>query len=76
MKAEEGNATQTKGTQNANCIFDPHCDGCEYYTKVGVSTTYVCDYILVEGHKRPCPPGEKCTVKSVKARRKPTWNIL
>ena len=36
------------------------CKGCYYYSG------WSCDYILFEKHRRPCPPGDQCTVKSSK----------
>lgn len=38
------------------------CRGCRYLRGrfVGYET---CDYIFIEGHRRPCPPGEDCTVQ-------------
>lgn len=46
---------------------DP-CGGCRYrrgYT----SDNKTCDYLLIEGHRRPCPPGAQCTVKKTIKRR-------
>lgn len=37
------------------------CKGCYYYSG------WNCDYILFEKHRRPCPPGDQCTVKSSKS---------
>ena len=33
------------------------CDGCIYLSRTG------CDYILIAGHRRGCPPGPNCTRK-------------
>lgn len=41
-----------------------HCRGCIYQRR-----GRYCDYIGIVGHKRPCPPGKKCTVKTVGDRR-------
>ena len=50
------------------------CVGCIYYGK----STGTCDYILIEDHSRPCPPGPECTVrrtvKEVKKVGKPRWD--
>lgn len=47
------------------------CEGCRYAS--GAS----CDYYLITGRRRPCPPGQDCTVKEParrhKAPRKPAW---
>ena len=36
-----------------------NCKGCIYYGE----SSKMCDYIEIMGHRRPCPPGDKCTVK-------------
>lgn len=59
---------------------DP-CEGCVDYIALGSGK--VCDYMLRNGHKRPCPPAAACTVKSTKPRdqadkrvRRPyTWDV-
>lgn len=41
---------------NKNCV------DCAY--RGSISGVYVhCAYIFATGHKRPCPPGDECTVK-------------
>lgn len=48
------------------------CKGCYYGTHTG--ELWVCDYILMTGHRRPCPPGEGCTVRIEAAQdRKRAW---
>lgn len=37
------------------------CKGCDY--AVLLSGEWCCDYLSVTGHRRPCPPGEGCTVR-------------
>lgn len=37
------------------------CKGCDY--AVLLSGEWCCDYLSVSGHRRPCPPGEGCTVR-------------
>ena len=37
------------------------CKGCAY--AVRLSSAWCCDYLLMTGHCRPCPPGEGCTVR-------------
>lgn len=38
-----------------------NCGDCQYRGKVGGMPC--CDYFLRTGNRRPCPPGEGCTVK-------------
>ncbi len=38
------------------------CKGCAY--AVLLSGDWCCDYLGVTGHRRPCPPGEGCTVRA------------
>ncbi len=44
--------------------IDRHCLGCRYY-KVLYRIIGWCDYIFMEGHRRPCQPGKDCTVKKI-----------
>lgn len=49
------------------------CLRCIYF---GLSTK-TCDYILLEGHRRPCPAGDGCTVRRTRKDlnvRKPKWD--
>lgn len=43
------------------------CEGCRYAAPVymgdGDELMTACVYILRTGHRRPCPPGEGCTVR-------------
>lgn len=39
------------------------CKGCAY--AVYLSGAWCCDYLQIAGHRRPCPPGEGCTVRKV-----------
>ncbi len=41
------------------------CKGCIYQ-----ACGRYCDYIGIVGHRRPCPPGSRCTVKTTRDRRK------
>lgn len=41
------------------------CKGCSYLGG-GIYIDRTCNYIFMEGHRRPCPPGERCTVKKLK----------
>jgi hypothetical protein len=45
-----------------------YCDNCVYSGTLTASTTKVCNYLLVTNKRRPCPPGEGCTVKVVRKR--------
>ena len=45
------------------------CKGCAYWCG-GPTTIKTCDYMLITGKRRPCPPGEGCTVKK-REKRKP-----
>lgn len=38
------------------------CEGCRYFYGF-YANTRCCNYIFVTGKKRPCPPGEECTVR-------------
>lgn len=54
---------------------DPHCVGCRYLTgKYGPT----CDYILIEGHQRPCSAEEvragRCTVRRRGKADRRNWN--
>lgn len=37
------------------------CEGCAYAIKLGGE--WYCDYLSMTGRRRPCPPGEGCTVR-------------
>lgn len=39
------------------------CKGCLYAGKAG--PFWGCDYILIEKKRRPCKPGDGCTVRTV-----------
>lgn len=45
---------------------------CLYFS----ATTQTCDYREIVGERRPCPPGDQCTVKTTgqKSLRKNPWN--
>ena len=50
-----------------------NCDNCVYSGVLSASATRICNYIFITNKKRPCPPGEGCTVKvarKVKRRKK------
>lgn len=50
--------------------FEKHpCFGCVYMGVLQGSTP-MCNYIFMEDKRRPCPPGEGCTVKSYGKYRK------
>ena len=41
------------------------CDGCYgcYFYGGRWATTKCCNYFLITGQRRPCPPGKECTVR-------------
>lgn len=41
----------------------PFCDGCFYYAKMAGGDMRYCSYYFRTNERRPCPPGEGCTVK-------------
>lgn len=50
-----------------------YCDNCVYSGVLTGIPTRCCNYFLVTNQRRPCPPGEGCTVKvgrKVKRRKK------
>ena len=51
---------------------DQACKGCEYHGKLhpGETSPGCCDYLLITGRRRPCPPGAGCTEKRLVNRRK------
>lgn len=42
--------------------MDHYCEGCEHFYSYYL-VNRCCNYIFDTGHKRPCPPGQGCTVK-------------
>lgn len=38
------------------------CEGCFYY-RGEYEINKCCNYIFIEGHRRPCPPDKECTVR-------------
>ena len=49
-------------------LVDDYCLGCVHrtiMTGVGESKTPACGYILNTEQRRPCPPGEGCTVREI-----------
>lgn len=42
-----------------------YCKGCKYWFG-DYEYNQCCNYIFIKGHRRPCPPGEKCTVKETR----------
>lgn len=38
-----------------------NCKGCAYAVLLGGK--WYCDYLMMTGRCRPCPPGEGCTVR-------------
>ena len=56
----------TPPVQNTN---KKHCKGCYYWFGINAGCD-CCNYIFVEGKRRPCPPGKDCTVKKPKKKGK------
>jgi hypothetical protein len=44
------------------CTNKDGCEGCIYY-RGDFEINKCCNYLLVKGERRPCPPGKDCTVK-------------
>lgn len=44
------------------------CKGCIYHSNV-------CNYLFDTGHRRPCPPGKACTVKTTRNQKRPRKGI-
>lgn len=75
-----GNGVPAHGGQSAAAVLkkrgdilwpvDKACKGCRYYKMMQCPSAMICDYISIEGKKRPCRPGKDCTVKTLKERRK------
>lgn len=40
-----------------------NCDNCYYWKRLHSEGLRCCHYIFIEDKRRPCPPGEECTVK-------------
>lgn len=45
---------------------DKYCDNCVYCGKFANGTIRYCNYLCATDNRRPCPPGEGCTVKIVR----------
>ena len=41
---------------------DPYCQNCVYCAGIYGGLSY-CNYLFRTNQRRPCPPGEGCTVK-------------
>lgn len=43
------------------------CKGCMYLGSLYAQSKRgcTCDYLLIAGHRRPCPPGAACTAKKL-----------
>ena len=58
-------------------LCDESCDSCKFCTMAQDPSTEgfmnACIYILRTGHKRPCPPGELCTVRVELPKPKHRW---
>ena len=49
-------------------VYNKACAGCVYMTFIA-GYLGCCDYIFMEGKRRPCPPGKGCTVKKKKGKK-------
>lgn len=54
-------------TENPN---KKYCKGCVYWGG-DYENNFCCNYIFIEKHSRPCPPGKDCTEKIVGKRMLP-----
>ena len=57
---------EIRGTANSpSPIRNPNIKGCEgcIYLRGEYDINKCCNYIFIKGERRPCPPGEGCTVK-------------
>lgn len=50
-------------------VCDNYCSSCIYSTLVTGGYNKMCNYLLYTDQRRPCPPGQGCTVR-VKSRAK------
>lgn len=48
------------------------CTGCRYF-RGDFEYNRCCNYIFDTGHRRPCPPGEGCTVKELLPHYRRSW---
>jgi hypothetical protein len=60
---------QMREARNANLVLPnianknkTGCEGCIYYS-ADYEVNKCCNYIFIKGKRRPCPPGNECTVK-------------
>ncbi len=57
------------------------CRGCHYAKKFSTAGKsemyYYCDYLCMEGHRRPCDPGKGCKVKrkAEEGERRSNFNV-
>lgn len=65
-KRESNNNPPQEHIANPN---EKHCKGCVYWG-AAYEGNECCNYIFVEGHSRPCPPGKGCTEKIVGKRKR------
>ena len=50
-----------------------NCDNCVYYIYLESIQDKCCNYLIQTGQRRPCPPGDGCTVKVGKHGKWQTW---
>ena len=66
QEREVGLKTGILGGDQLMC--DEYCTGCFYLTK-NSNLGYVCDYMLITDHRRPCNSGKECTVRMITKER-------
>ena len=50
-------------------VCDKNCSDCHWVSLITGNHYWCCNYLIRTDKKRPCPPGEGCTVK-VRVKRK------
>lgn len=73
-RARRGDASEFLYEGESLC--DRHCKKCKYGHAFGAVGVY-CDYILQEGHRRPCAAGKECACFETLQgkRKKPTLHV-
>lgn len=52
-----------------------YCKGCVYWGGA-YENNFCCNYIFVEGHRRPCTPGKDCTERVTGKKLQIDWSEL
>lgn len=69
VKREKRNEKGEKPQKRSVNPNQKYCEGCVYWGGC-FKSNYCCNYIFIEGHSRPCPPGKGCTEKIVGKRKR------